>query len=139
MGRILAIDYGLKRTGIAVSDPLKIIATALETVSTESLLSFLENYFKKERVELMVVGMPRRLNNAPSEMAAEVEKLIVVLKDKFPLIQVCTFGERHTSLAAQEAMIKGGMKKKDRREKSNIDKISAVLILQEFMTTAGNF
>lgn len=139
MGRILAIDYGLKRTGLAVSDPLKIIATALDTVTTDTLISFLENYFKKESVELLVVGMPRRLNNAPSEMAAEVEKLILILKDKFPDKPVQTFGERHTSLAAQEAMIMGGMKKKDRREKANIDKISAVLILQEFMTTTGNF
>jgi putative Holliday junction resolvase len=136
MGRLLAIDYGLKRTGIAVSDPLKIIATALDTIASETLISFLENYFKKESVEMIILGMPRRLNNAPSEMAMEVEKLMVLLKEKFPQIPIQTFGERHTSIAAQEAMIKGGMKKKDRREKSNIDKISAVLILQEFMSTA---
>jgi len=136
MGRLLAIDYGLKRTGIAVSDPLKIIATALDTIPSETLMSFLENYFKKESVDMIILGMPRRLNNAPSEMAMEVEKLMVLLKEKFPQIPIQTFGERHTSIAAQEAMIKGGMKKKDRREKSNIDKISAVLILQEFMSTA---
>jgi putative Holliday junction resolvase len=136
MGRLLAIDYGLKRTGIAVSDPLKIIATALDTIASETLISFLENYFKKESVDMIILGMPRRLNNAPSEMAMEVEKLMVLLKEKFPQIPIQTFGERHTSIAAQEAMIKGGMKKKDRREKSNIDKISAVLILQEFMSTA---
>jgi len=136
MGRLLAIDYGLKRTGIAVSDPLKIIATALDTIASETLMSFLENYFKKESVDMIILGMPRRLNNAPSEMAMEVEKLMVLLKEKFPEIPIQTFGERHTSIAAQEAMIKGGMKKKDRREKSNIDKISAVLILQEFMSTA---
>ncbi|MFZ9980409.1 MAG: Holliday junction resolvase RuvX [Cyclobacteriaceae bacterium] len=136
MGRLLSIDYGLKRTGIAVSDPLKIIATALDTIPSETLISFLENYFKKETVDMIILGMPRRLNNAPSEMALEVEKLIVLLKEKFPQLPLQTFGERHTSIAAQEAMIRGGMKKKDRREKSNIDKISAVLILQEFMSTA---
>jgi len=135
MGRLLAIDYGLKRTGIAVSDPMKIIATALETVPTENLLSFLESYFKKEQVDLIVVGMPRRLNNAPSEMAVEVLKLIEKLKEKFPEKSVQEFGERHTSKAALDAMIKGGMKKSDRREKENIDKISAVLILQEFMSS----
>ena len=133
MGRLLAIDYGLKRTGIAVSDPLKIIATALDTVATEKLLEFLENYFKKEPVETIIVGMPRRLNNAPSEMAAEVVKLMNILQEKFPSIPVKEMGERHTSQAALEAMIKGGMKKKDRQEKGNVDKISAVLILQEFM------
>lgn len=133
MGRLLAIDYGLKRTGIAVSDPLKIIATALDTVASEKLLEFLENYFKKEPVETIIVGMPRRLNNAPSEMAAEVVKLMNILQEKFPSIPVKEMGERHTSQAALEAMIKGGMKKKDRQEKGNVDKISAVLILQEFM------
>lgn len=112
MGRLLSIDYGLKRTGIAVSDPLKIIATALDTIPSETLISFLENYFKKETVDMIILGMPRRLNNAPSEMALEVEKLIVLLKEKFPQLPLQTFGERHTSIAAQEAMIRGGMKKR---------------------------
>lgn len=134
MGRLLAIDYGLKRTGIAVSDPLKIIATALDTVATEKLLEFLENYFKKEPVETIIVGMPRRLNNAPSEMAAEVMKLMKILQEKFPAIPVKEMGERHTSQAALEAMLTGGMKKKDRQDKGNVDKISAVLILQEYMS-----
>ena len=134
MGRLLAIDYGLKRTGIAVSDPLKIIATALDTVATEKLLEFLENYFKKEPVETIIVGMPRRLNNAPSEMAAEVMKLMKILQEKFPSIPVKEMGERHTSQAALEAMLAGGMKKKDRQDKGNVDKISAVLILQEYMS-----
>jgi len=134
MGRLLAIDYGMKRTGIAVSDPLQIIATALETVPSESLIGFLEGYLKKEAVETIVVGMPRRLNNAPSEVAQEVLKLIVRLNEKFPDLPIREFGERHTSIAAQQAMITGGMKKKDRREKGNVDQISAVLILQEFMS-----
>lgn len=134
MGRLLAIDYGMKRCGIAVSDPLQIIATALETVQTASLIEFLEAYFKKESVQTIVVGMPRRLNNAPSELAEEIQKLISRLKEKFPGLPVKEFGERHTSIAAQQAMITGGMKKKDRREKGNVDQISAVLILQEFMS-----
>lgn len=134
MGRLLAIDFGMKRCGIAVSDPLQIIATALETVQTESLFEFLEGYLKKEAVEAFVVGMPRRLNNAPSDLAEEVHKLIAKLNEKFPGLPVNEFGERHTSIAAQHAMIAGGMKKKDRREKGNIDQISAVLILQEFMS-----
>lgn len=134
MGRLLAIDYGMKRSGIAVSDPLQIIATALETVPSESLIGFLEGYLKKEAVETIVVGMPRRLNNAPSEVAQEVIKLIVRLNEKFPDLPIREFGERHTSIAAQQAMITGGMKKKDRREKGNVDQISAVLILQEFMS-----
>lgn len=134
MGRLLAIDYGLKRTGIAVSDPLKIIATPLDTVATEKLLEYLENYFKKEPVEAIIVGMPRRLNNAPSEMAVEVVKLMKLLQEKFPPIPVKEMGERHTSQAALEAMLTGGMKKKDRQDKGNVDKISAVLILQEYMS-----
>lgn len=134
MGRLLAIDYGMKRTGIAVSDPLRIIATGLETVATESLFSFLETYLKKEKVDAFVIGVPRRLNNAPSEIAAEILKVIDQLKEKFPNTPVHEFGERHTSQAAQQAMITGGMKKKERREKGNVDLISAVLILQEYMS-----
>ena len=137
MGRLLAIDYGLKRTGIAVSDPLKIIATALETVNSEKLLEFLESYIKKESVETIVVGMPRRLNNAPSEMATEVQKLMKILQEKFPTIPVKEIGERHTSQAALDAMVRGGMKKKDRQQKGNVDMVSAVLILQEYMALPG--
>lgn len=133
MGRIMAIDYGLKRTGIAVSDPLRIIATPLETVSSTELLTFLKSYLNKEVVDEFVVGMPKTLLNEDSEIAPLVRKFVEELKKTFPERPVHLADERFTSSMAQKAMIQGGMKKKDRQVKGNVDKISATIILQGFM------
>lgn len=133
MPRILAIDYGTKRTGLAVTDPLQIIATALETVDSVQLISYLKKYFEKEQVSEIVIGMPKKLNNTDSENAAAVKKFIGQFKQSFPSIPVKEMDERFTSSLALDAMISGGMKKKDRQVKGNVDKISAVLILQNYM------
>lgn len=137
MGRILAIDYGSKRTGIAVTDPMRIIATALETVSSHELLPFLKNYCQKEPVDVFVIGMPKTLKNEDSEMAPLIRKFIVELKNIFPDKPVHEVDERFTSSMAQKAMITGGMKKKDRQVKGNVDKISATIILQFYMETVN--
>jgi putative Holliday junction resolvase len=133
MGRILAIDYGTKRTGLAVTDPLRIIATALDTVSSSDLLTYLKNYTSKETVDEFVIGMPRTLKNEDSATAPLVREFIVKLKETFPGKPVHEADERFTSSIAQRAMVEGGMKKKDRQVKGNVDKVSAVLILQAFM------
>ena len=135
MGRILAIDYGMKRTGIAVTDSSRIIATALETVPTDQLFKFLMGYFQKEPVDQLVVGFPKRLDNTDTDMTPEVRKLAESLSDKFPDKPVALIDERFTSSMAKQAMLDGGMKKKERRVKGNVDMISAVLILQSYMET----
>jgi len=135
MGRLLAIDYGLKRTGIAVTDPLRIIATPLDTVSTPELLKFLLAYVQKEGVDEFIIGMPKTLLNKDSEIAPHVRKFIEILKAQFPGKPVHLADERFTSSMAMRAMIDGGMKKKDRQVKGNIDKISATLILQSFINS----
>jgi putative Holliday junction resolvase len=137
MGRIMAIDYGAKRTGLAVTDPLKIIATALETVETETLIGYLIKYFEKEEVEQVVIGLPKQLNNTDSSNAPAVRKFLEIFKTKFPNKPIITVDERFTSSMAQQAMIMGGMKKKQRQVKGNVDKISAVLILQQFLDMKG--
>lgn len=133
MGRVLAIDFGMKRTGLAVTDPLRIIATALDMVETPKLIEYLTKYFKSEQVERVIIGLPKRLNNSDSEIAPEVRKFIEKFKATFPDKPIQTVDERFTSSMAQQAMIAGGMKKKDRQVKGNVDKISAVLILQSYM------
>ena len=133
MGRVLAVDYGLKRTGIAVTDPLRIIATPLETVPTANLFSFLTAYLQKENVDELVVGMPKTLSNDDSEIAPQVRKFVENLRLKFPERPVHLVDERFTSSMARQALIDGGMKKKDRKIKSNVDKISATIILQTFL------
>jgi putative holliday junction resolvase len=133
MGRLLAIDYGKKRTGIAVTDPLRIIATALETVPSHELLTFLKAYLSREPVDEFVIGMPRTLSNEDSEMAPHVRRFAQELKNTFPDKPIHEVDERFTSSMAKRAMIEGGMKKKDRQAKGNVDKISAVLILQHFL------
>jgi len=137
MGRILAIDYGLKRTGLAVTDPNRIIATALETVESSQLIAYLKNYFAKEPVDELVVGYPKNLNNLDTEMTPHVRNLVEVLKKTFPDKPVFLVDERFTSSIAQQAMVAGGMKKKDRQVKGNVDKISATLILQTYMQSKG--
>ena len=133
MGRLLAIDYGLKRTGLAVTDPLRIIATPLDTVSTHQLINFLQAYLQKETVDLFVVGMPKTLSNEDSSIAPAVRKFVDVLQKTFPDKPVHLADERFTSSIAQRTLIEGGMKKKDRRNKANVDKVSATIILQGYM------
>jgi putative Holliday junction resolvase len=133
MGRIVAIDYGAKRVGIAVTDPLQIIATALETVAAKDVLSYLRNYDKGENIEAFVVGMPMRLDNTATSNTPLVERFVKQLQAQFPEKSIHLIDERFTSKTALQTMIAGGMKKKDRRNKANVDKISAVIILQTYM------
>jgi len=137
MGRILAVDYGKKRTGLAVSDSLRIIATPLDTVDSKELIAFLKKYTTTETVDEFVVGMPKTLLNEDSEIAPLVRTFVEELKKIFPGKPVHLADERFTSRIAQQAMIAGGMKKKDRQVKGNVDKISATIILQDFMKRTG--
>ena len=136
MGRIMAIDYGKKRTGLAVTDPLRIIATPLDTVSTNEIISYLDGYMKKETVDEFVVGMPKTLKNEDSEIAPFVRAFVEELKKAYPEKKIHLADERFTSRMAMQAMIEGGMKKKDRQVKGNVDKISATIILQSFLRSA---
>ncbi|MGF7217896.1 putative Holliday junction resolvase [Spirosoma lacussanchae] len=133
MARLLAIDYGQKRTGIAVTDPLQLIASALETVPSHEMIKYLKAYVQREPVEAFIVGLPRRLDGTDSENAARVRKFVGHLQNALPDIPVYWHDERFTSQMALQAMIAGGSNKKDRREKGNIDKVSAAIILQSFM------
>ena len=135
MGRILAIDYGLKRTGIAVTDPNRIIATPLETVATSDLIVFLKKYSVSQVVDEFVVGMPKTLKNEDSAIAPQVRIFVAELEKTFPEKKVHLADERFTSSIAQRALIDGGMKKKDRQVKGNVDKVSATIILQDFMNS----
>ncbi len=133
MGRILAIDFGLKRTGIAVTDRLQIIANGLDTVPTHTLLAYLHTYFTKERVVKVVIGMPKNLDNSDTDSTAGVRFFIKSFKKKFPEMPLEEHDERFTSKLAMQAMIAGGMSKKDRREKGTVDRVSATIILQSYM------
>jgi putative Holliday junction resolvase len=133
MGRILAIDYGQKRVGLAVTDELKIIATALTTVPANEVLTFLKGYLSRNAVECFVVGEPRQMNNTASESAKYIDPFILRLKAVFPGIPVERMDERFTSMIAVQAIRDSGAKKKDRRNKSLVDTVSAVIILQSFM------
>ncbi len=134
MGRIIGIDYGRKRTGLAVTDPLQLIAGGAETVPTDETISWLERYMMKENVECIVVGIPVMLDGSESETTITyIRPFIERLKKRFPIVRIDTFDERYTSKLAVRAMTEGGMKKKDRREKANIDKISATILLQSYL------
>lgn len=133
MGRLLGIDYGLKRTGIAVTDPLRIIATPLETVETSRLFDFLLAYTTHETVDAFVVGMPKTTANEDSAIAPQVRSFAAQLTARFPAIPVHLMDERFTTTLAKRAQIEGGMKKKQRRDKFNLDKISAAILLQGFL------
>ena len=133
MSRILAIDYGLKRCGIAVTDPLQIIASPLETVSTGEILEYLKKYLDGEEVEALVVGMPFQSDKSESDIAPKIRSFISLLKSNFPSMVIHEVDESYTSKIAMDTLIRGGMKKKDRRKKGNIDKVSAAIILQSFM------
>ena len=133
MARILCIDYGLKRTGIAVTDPLQIISTGLTTVDSKELISFLKNYFQLEEVELIIIGEPRNLDDSDTHATPLVKAIIVKLKKEFPQIPLKKVDERYTSKMAKQAMLEMGMKKKDRRNKRTVDEIAAAIMLQEYM------
>lgn len=135
MSRIMAIDYGGKRTGIAVTDPLQIIATGLTTISSKELIPFLKNYFSQESVELIVIGMPKNWDETDTHGTPLVKKAIVTLKKEFPAIPIVEVDERFTSKMAKSAMIEMGMKKKDRRNKAIVDEIAATIILQDYLQT----
>jgi len=133
VARILCIDYGGKRSGIAVTDPLQIIATGLTTVDTKDLFTYLEAYFKAEPVELILIGEPMNLDDTPTHATPLVLKAIEQLKKKFPNIPIQTVDERYSSKNAVRAMVEMGMKKKDRRNKKTIDQIAATILLQEYL------
>jgi len=133
MPRILCIDYGKKRTGIAVTDPLKIIATALTTVETKELFPFLKDYFHKEEVELVLIGEPKNWDESDTHATPLVHQFIQKFKKDFPLMKIEKIDERYTSKLAVQAMIEMGMKKRDRQKKGNIDQIAAAIMLQEYL------
>ena len=133
MPRIIAIDYGLKRTGIAVTDPLKIIATGLTTIESPKLISFLKEYFQKEEVELILIGEPKNWDESDTHATPLVKKIIQKLRKTFPSIPVKPVDERFTSRLAQQSMLEMGLKKKQRQNKALVDEIAATIILQEFL------
>jgi putative Holliday junction resolvase len=133
MPRILSIDFGSKRCGIAVTDESQIIASGLKTVKTENLIHFLKDYFKEEEVNLIVVGLPKNMNNEESSIEPLILKYIKTINTTFPLIKIERFDERFTSKLAFQAMIDGGLKKKQRRNKETIDMVSATIILQDYL------
>ena len=134
MGRILAFDYGTKRTGIAVTDPLQLIASGLKTIETSEILTFLKAYCTNEEVVLFVVGLPRQMNNLPSESEQSIKSFIRNLKRTFPEIPIKREDERFTSKMALQSMIDSGIRKKQRQNKAMVNEISATLILQSYLT-----
>lgn len=133
MGRILAVDYGKKRVGLAVTDPLKIIANALTTIPSNEIFDFLKEYFAKEQVEKLVVGLPKQMNNQPSESMPFIEQFVNKFRKLYPQIPVQMVDERFTSKLAVQTMVMGGVKKKDRQNKATIDTVSATIILQSYL------
>ncbi len=133
MARILCIDYGGKRTGIAVTDPLQIIATSLTTIETRDLIPFLKKYFEQEPVERILIGEPLNLDDTATHATPLVKAAIVRLKKEFPSIPIQTVDERFTSKMASRAMVEMGMKKKDRQKKGNVDQVAATIMLQEYL------
>ncbi len=131
----MAIDYGLKRVGLAVTDPLQLIATPLVTVPTADLLSFLKTYLGQEAVEAFVVGMPSRFDNKVAELVRPITNLVQALRKAFPDQPVFQQDERYTSKLAAASMLEGGFRKKDRRNKAHLDKLSATIILQSFLNS----
>ena len=138
MGRILAIDYGKKRTGLAVTDPLRIIANGLATIPTSNIFDYLTQYVAKEPVDQLVIGKPIQPNGQPSENLARVENFVNRWRKLHPEMPIDYYDERFTSVIAHQAMIAGGVKKKTRREdKGLVDEISATIILQDYMRSKG--
>ena len=135
MGRILAIDYGTKRTGIAVSDPLRLIAGGLETVPTKELERWLAEYLSREDVSTIVVGKPMRMDGSPSETMRFIRPLVARLRRCFPAIEVVLYDELFTSVIAHRAMLDGGLHKMARRDRALVDRISATIILEDYMSS----
>jgi len=133
MGRIMAIDYGKVRTGLAVTDPVRIIATALTTVETPTLLAFIKDYCAREEVDVFVVGEAKHMDNTPSESMALIEPFVQELKNTFPDKEIARIDERFTSKMAFQTMIDSGLKKKQRQSKGTIDQIAATIMLQDYM------
>jgi putative Holliday junction resolvase len=133
MARIMAIDYGLKRTGLAVTDPLQIIATGLTTIESPRLIPFLKDYFQKEPVELILIGEPKNWDDTDTDATPLVRQVMVRLQREFPSIPLTPVDERYTSKMASRAMIDMGMKKKQRRNKALVDEIAATILLQEYL------
>jgi putative Holliday junction resolvase len=134
MPRILAIDYGLKRTGIAVTDELQIIASGLTTIPSDTVLSFLKNYFSKESVSKVLIGEPKQMNGEPSQSAVIIDAFVNQFSAAFPEMKVIRVDERFTSKMAFQSMIDGGLKKKQRQNKALIDEIAATILLQDYLT-----
>ena len=133
VGRILSIDYGKKRTGLAVTDPLQLIAGGLATVDSAKLLDWLKDYVGREEVELIVIGEPRQPNGQPSENLARVKQFMATWRKQMPQIPMVGYDERFTSVLAHQAMLDGGLRKKARQDKALVDEISATIILQDYM------
>ena len=138
MGRILGIDYGRKRTGVAVTDPLQIIAGNLATVPTHTLMQFIKDYISREQVDLIVIGQPSQLNGQPSESIKYITPFVNRLRKEVPDMPLMMYDERFTSTIAHQAMIDGGMKKSDRRDKNRVDAIAATIILNDYLQSRYN-
>jgi putative Holliday junction resolvase len=134
MPRILAIDYGIKRTGIAVTDELQIIASGLTTIPSETVIAFLTTYFSKENVSKVLIGEPKQMNGEPSESTPIIEKFVTAFKTAFPEMQIVRVDERFTSKIAFKTMINSGLKKKQRQNKGLVDEIAATILLQDYLT-----
>ncbi|HQV35061.1 MAG TPA: Holliday junction resolvase RuvX [Flavobacterium sp.] len=134
MPRIIAIDYGLKRTGIAVTDELQIIASGLTTVPSDSVINFLKEYFSKEKVIEVLIGEPKQMNGLPSESTPIIEKFVSDFKTQFPSMKVIRVDERFTSKMAFQTMIDSGLSKKQRQNKGLVDEIAATILLQDYLT-----
>jgi putative Holliday junction resolvase len=139
MGRIMAVDYGRKRVGIAVTDPMQMIANGLDTIASHNVLDFLRKYFNQEQVDTVVIGYPVTLKNEPSEAIRYVNDFLKKFEQTFPEKRYFLMDERFTSKMASQAMIDGGLKKKQRQNKAMVDKISATIILQSYMQMKDNF
>lgn len=137
MPRILAIDYGLKRTGIAVTDPLQIIASGLTTIESPKLIAFLKDYFSKEAVELIIIGEPKNWDDTDTHATPLVKKIVEKIKKAFPTMPLKMVDERYTSKMASQAMIEMGLKKKQRQNKALVDEIAATIMLQEYLQRMG--
>ncbi|WP_298151368.1 Holliday junction resolvase RuvX [Flavobacterium sp.] len=137
MPRLLAIDYGIKRTGIAITDEMQLIASGLTTIPSETAIAFLADYFSKEKVEKVIVGKPMQMNGQPSESTEIIEKFVVLFQSRFPQMPVVRADERFTSKMAFQTMIDSGLSKKQRQNKALVDEIAATILLQGYM--AGNY
>ncbi len=138
MARILGIDYGRKRTGIAVTDPLRIVANSLATVPTHTLLDYIKNYVAQEAVEAIVIGQPTQLNGQPSESMRYITPFVKKLQKEMPQMPVIMYDERFTSTIAHQAMLDGGMKKSDRQDKNRVDAIAATIILNDYLQSKSH-